>query len=56
MTTKDFKIIADILIAHQTCATPEDMNSLVRQACTVLQKTNPHFNAVRFITYIKKQA
>ncbi len=54
MTTKDFKIISEILIMHQTHADPHDMNSLIRETCAVLKRTNPKFNETIFRDCVKK--
>ena len=54
MMTKDFKVVAEILIMHQTHADPMSMNSLIREACTVLKRQNPRFDADKFTAYVKK--
>ncbi len=56
MTRKDFVVIADILIQHQTTATPQDMNSLIAAARTTLAKHYPNFDPIKFETYIRKFA
>lgn len=56
MTKKDFEVIAEILIMHQTHTDPLSMNSLIREACTVLGRNNPRFDADKFTAYIKKHA
>jgi hypothetical protein len=54
MTKNDLELIAQILIMHQTNASNASMNSLIRQACTVLKGAMPSFNADKFTTYVLK--
>jgi hypothetical protein len=56
MTKKDFEAIADILIMHNTHATQADMNSLIRETCTVLKRGNDRFDEDKFLVFIKKRA
>lgn len=54
MHKKEFEIVAQILIMHQTHASNTSMNTLINEACAVLKGTNLEFDADKFTTYVLK--